>query len=344
MTDKPQPSPQPDVGDGSAIGARHRAGLPYRKGWPLLLGALMGVALRLIYSGDSGWPYAPMEAGFIYFVPVAVGAVTVYVAESIRRRTWGYYLWAPVVANALFVLGTMLLLIEGLICVVIALPLFCALGAIGGLLMGAACRLVRKPKGVVYGIGALPLLVGLVPPTAVDPLRIMAVERTVAIDAAPDVVWQHLHHTIDIQPHEMDHAWLYRIGVPLPKSGLTERTPQGPVRKVTMGKSIHFEQVATEWIENRHVRWVYRFSPDSFPPNALDDHVRIGGRYFDLIDTSYTLTARPSQPTLLTVRMHYRVTTSFNWYADRVASVLVEDFEEAALAFYRARAERGPPL
>jgi hypothetical protein len=237
----------------------------------------------------------------------------------------------------------MLLLIEGLICAVIVLPLFCALGAVGGLLMGAICRATRKPKGVVYGIGALPLLIGLAPPTAVDEQRVMVVERTVAIDAAPEVVWQQLHDTRDIQPAEMGHAWLYRIGVPLPKSGVTKITPQGPVRKVAMGKSIHFEQVATEWIENRHVRWAYRFSTDSFPPNALDDHVRIGGRYFDLIDTSYTLTARPSQPTLLTARMHYRVSTSFNWYADRVASFLVADFEDAALALYRARAENGPP-
>jgi hypothetical protein len=84
-----------------APGARGRAALAVSKLWPLLLGALMGLVLRLIYRGDPGWPYSPMEAGFIYFVPIAVGSVTVYVAESSQRRSWGYYAWAPVAANAL---------------------------------------------------------------------------------------------------------------------------------------------------------------------------------------------------------------------------------------------------
>ena len=56
-----------------------------------------------------------------------------------------------------------------------------------------------------------------------------------------------------------------------------------------MGKGIHFDQVATEWRENERVSWRYRFAADSFPAGALDDHVRIGGHYFDLGETQYSL-------------------------------------------------------
>jgi hypothetical protein len=89
----------------------------------------------------------------------------------------------------------------------------------------------------------------------------------------------------------------------------------------------------------RSVRWLYHFSADSFPPHALDDHVRIGGRYFDLIDTEYSLRT-VSEGTELRVRMTYRVSTAFNWYARPLASFFVGNFEEAALAFYAHRAER----
>ena len=57
------------------------------------------------------------------------------------------------------------------------------------------------------------------------------------------------------------------------------------LRHITMGKGVRFDQVATEWRENERVSWRYRFAEDSFPPGALDDHVRIGGEYFDLGET-----------------------------------------------------------
>ena len=105
-----------------------------------------------------------------------------------------------------------------------------------------------------------------------------------------------------------------------------------------MGKGIHFDQVVTAWQPQRYVHFDYRFAPDSFPPRALDDHVRIGGMYFDLRDTSYALAPR-GNGTTLTIRMRYRVSTSFNWYARPIARLLIGNFEDTILQFYRHRSE-----
>ena len=95
----------------------------------------------------------------------------------------------------------------------------------------------------------------------------------------------------DIRAEEVEHAWLYRIGVPLPLEGTIVDAPQ-PTRRVRMAKNVYFDEVITEARENERVRWTYRFYPDSFPPYALDEHVVVGGRYFDVHDTSYTLARR----------------------------------------------------
>lgn len=319
-------------------GETDKKNLPFSSWWPLLIGALVGIALRLVYSGKPGMPYAPMDSGFIYFVPIAVGAITIYVAESERRRSWGYYLWAPIVANSLFVIGTLAIMVEGLICAIIVVPLFGMLGAVGGLVMGALCRVTKWRKGAMYSFGTLPLLLGALPGPDVDRQRVSAIERSIVVEAPAERVWEELLSTRDIRPDELGHAWMYRIGVPLPLAGVTERTATGMVRKVAMGKSIHFDQVATEWQNYRYVRWTYRFAQDSFPPQALDDHVVIGGRYFDLLDTSYALTPISAKATMLTVRMQYRVSTGFNWYADGVAKLLFGNFEDVILEFYRRRA------
>ena len=106
-----------------------------------------------------------------------------------------------------------------------------------------------------------------------------------------------------------------------------------------MGKGIRFDQIAADWQPNRRVRWTYRFANDSFPAGALDDHVRIGGRYFDVIDTEYVL-RKVNAGTELRVTMRYRVSTAFNWYTQPIAEFLVGNFEEAALRFYAIRAEK----
>jgi len=312
--------------------------LPFSKWWPLLAGALVGVILRLFFWGRPGDPFAPMMGAFIYLTPLVVGAVTVYVAETKKRRSWGYYLWAPLVANVLFVLGTFLIMVEGLICAIIIIPLFAIEGAVGGLIMGAVCRITNWPKQTLYSFAALPLIFGAFENTIPLPEHLSSIERTVTISASPAEVWQQIHNARDIQAEEVKLAWAYRIGVPMPLAGITQQTPAGPVRKITMGKGVHFDQVVAESQENKYVRWTYRFYPNSFPPRALDDHVVIGGHYFDFKDTSYTLTPRGNS-TELTIRMQYRVSTQFNWYADNVARLLLGNAEEVLLNFYRHRSE-----
>jgi hypothetical protein len=205
--------------------------------------------------------------------------------------------------------------------------------------MGIICRATNWPRQALYGVSALPLLLGAWETQAPLPQRIAAVERAIVIQVQPAVIWQQILNARNIKPDEVHSAWLFRIGVPVPMAGITEQTPDGPVRKVTMGKNIHFEQVLTARLEHRYLHWKYRFRQASFPPYALDEHVVLGGHYFDITDTSYTLTPQGDR-TELKVRMQYRVSTQFNWYADPVARFLLGNLGEVNLDYYRHRSER----
>ena len=113
------------------------------------------------------------------------------------------------------------------------------------------------------------------------------------------------------------------------------------MRESRWGKLVHFDEVIQEWQPERYVRWTYRFAPDSFPRQALDDHVVIGGHYFDLIDTSYTLSPEgEGSATRLTTRVQYRISTQFNFYADWAAQFLLGNLCEVGLHLYKARSER----
>lgn len=244
-------------------------------------------------------------------------------------------------ATSLLVLVTLVVELEGLICAILVLPLFAVLGGLGAITMALACRACRawrRPGRPMAVIAVLPVMMAAVEAPWTLPDHFGRVEHAVLIQAPADRVWDQLLDTPAIRPEEMAKGWIYRIGVPLPHFGRTERRGAQLVRHVEMGKGIRFEQVATEWSEARSVRWTYRFGADAFPPGALDDHVRIGGRHFDLIDTVYRLEPVGEQ-TRLHVTMHYRVSTRFNWYADALAQALMGNFESVALRLYASRAE-----
>jgi hypothetical protein len=314
--------------------------LPFSSWWAIGAGVLAGLVLRLLFFGEAEEAFSPMLSSFILGAPIVVGAVTVYIAESSARRRWSYYFVVPAIANVLFVLGTLIIMIEGLICAVVIVPLFALVGGVAGLAMGAVCRLTRAPRGTVVGcVSVLPLLTGAFEHQLPRQAQFRIQERELYIAAPPSVVWRELIDTRDIQPQELDQAWMYRIGVPLPQQAAGEARGGELLRHITMGKGIHFDQVATEWLENERVSWQYRFAEDSFPARALDDHVRIGGAYFDLGNTTYSLSAQGAG-TRLRIRMQYRVSTHFNWYAAPVADLLTADFAARVLAFYGRRAER----
>ena len=259
-------------------------------------------------------------------------------AERQARRTWGYYLSAGFTATAFAVFGTLLILIEGWICVIVIIPLFGGIGMVGALVMGMVCRLTAWPKQTVYSFAVLPLVLGAVEPTTDLPTRLRTIERTVVIDATREVVWEQLMNVRDIRHEEVEDGLAFRIGVPPPVSALSDEVAGQRTRRISMGKKVYFDQIETERREHEYIRWSQRFYPDSFPPGSFDEHVVMGGEYFDIDHVSYTLTSQGEQ-TQLKMSLHYRVSTRFNWYAEPVARLMLGNLEEVLLGLYQRRAE-----
>src|SRR3954470_16301354 len=130
---------------------------------------------------------------------------------------------------------------------------------------------------------------------------------------------------------------MYRIGVPAPREVRGETRGTEHLRHVVLDRGVRFDQVATTWQEPSVVVWRYQFDVDSFPPGALEDHVLIGGEYFDIRTCTFALTPAAGG-TRLSLSTQYRVSTHFNWYAGRIGDFVVGDFVETSLALYARRA------
>jgi len=315
-----------------------------RKRYVFLAGAAYGLLMRiafgfpLLFNGarDNNASGA-MLWSFLVLVPLLIGALTVYFPGG-RERSLVYSLFAPWLPVTLFVIGSAVLLIEGSICIAMAMPLFLLMAALGGLSMWLVLKLFRPSPVIMHSLLFLPLLAGVWERDITLPTDIRTSDASVVIAAKPESIWQLINHATAIRSGEMSDGLAYRIGVPYPQEAITVTTDHGRVRKLRWQKGVHFDEPINAWEEYRFIRWRYSFPPGSIPADALDEHVVIGGKYFDLVDTSYRLTP-VAGGTRLDIHVTYRISTNFNWYAGIWGRVLVDDSAKTILAFYKHRAE-----
>lgn len=277
-------------------------------------------------------------AGFLIASPCIMGALIAYAQNYRKPASFSAVMISLLVFMLAIIALSVLVLHEGVICLLMASPIMFAALCAGAALMHWCCRWLWKPQRSVYSLAVLPLLLILIPE---QPGNYMGhTQHSQVIEAPASVVWQQINHVTNIQPDEFKPSVVYGIGVPYPVSGVTRQTPEGLIRDSVWQKGVRFEELIQQSEPGRYLRWTYRFEPDSFPKGALDDHVKVGGKYFDVLDTAFTLTPLDAKRTKVTLDINYRVSTEVNFYAGPLADWMFRDFSEVILDFYRKRSEQ----
>ncbi|HEY8359504.1 MAG TPA: SRPBCC family protein [Ramlibacter sp.] len=293
---------------------------------------------QAFFSSVDGKHSGLMLASFLGGVPVLVGAIAVMLTPR-RLRPAGSIV-TSVLPLLFFVFIAGAFLREGMICILMALPIFLVLAGIGGLL-SMMVKAVAGDKGPkLLGVAAFaPFLLATGEAELEPPVRTGEVRASVHILAPPATVWRHIEFPLAIDPAELRPGWAYRMGVPYPVEARTIEPRLGGKRELVWQRGVRFQEEITRYEPERVIAWRYLFDERSFPPGSLDEHIVLGGRYFDLGETSYVLTPEAGG-TRLDIVVAYRVSTTFNWYADAWARFLLEDTAQAILGFYRRRSER----
>jgi hypothetical protein len=75
------------------------------------------------------------------------------------------------------------------------------------------------------------------------------------------------------------------------------------------------------------------------PSTALDEHVAVGGAYFDVLDGTYEVEPLADGSTLLKLKSHQRLSTHFNFYARLLTDFIMSDLQSAIMDVIRKRCE-----
>jgi hypothetical protein len=310
------------------------------------VGLAYGLAVRYgsrAFHNNHSAMFAVMTLGFMFFLPFAIGFSTIFVIERRRAQSiWVWFLlpWIPVIAGEL---ATVALLWEGWICVVMFTPIALVASTLGGTAAGLIAhygRARRSKDASLVCVMCLPLLISYLEPQFLSQWDLRSVESVIDIQAPAATVWRNIERVPRISPAELPSSWSHAIGFPNPVEATLSEEGVGGVRHATFEGGVLFIETIDAWEPQRRLGFSIRAQTDQIPPTTLDEHVTVGGRFFDVLRGEYVLEPLPGGKTRLHLMSHHRVSTDFNWYAHLWTDAVMKDLQKRILIVVRDRSSR----
>lgn len=310
----------------------------------LLTGLGAGVAYAMLAMLVVSANKRGVSVGYIYVLPLVLGAVPVLLSTREQLQAYKDYLLLPWGIVLTFFFLCFINGFEGLICLVIIVGPFLLMGSLGALIF----RLLKlRDEGTgtrLYASLLLPFLVLLIE-NAIHPVdRFYTVRTTLDVAAPPARVWPIIQNVPAIRLAEIAPHFVHLIGVPRPVSGVLDRPGVGGVRRITWEKGIRFQERITAWHAGTGFAYDIAVDPASIPPTTLDEHVMIGGQYFDVMRGSYALAPAGPGHCRVTLSCTYRVSTNLPTYSRWWADFMLDDFNAMILEVIKRRSEQLAPL
>jgi hypothetical protein len=324
----------------------------------ICLAAVYGLLMRLFFGFADGF-FEVMSIAFIFIVPLGIGALTVRFSEQKRIESRLYSFFAPWLSSLVLLVITIVVAIEGTICWVMAFPIFAIVAGVGGLMMRSF--LLRQKRQLEQDMDEkvldggkdfrnngnlqisvllmLPLFVALVERTIEFRPQEFSAYNFIDIQAVDTTIWANVTRVRDISAAEDRSGVNHWLGMPRPIRAELDTLAVGGYRKAIFERGLVFHETVTEYEPLRQMAFSIKADPDEIPPTAMDEHVVVGGKYFDVLDGRYSLEALENGEYRLHLSSRFVVSTSFNFYAGWWARWIMSDIQENILQVIKRRSE-----
>ncbi|MDP9050832.1 MAG: hypothetical protein M3O31_08935, partial [Acidobacteriota bacterium] len=170
-------------------------------------------------------------------------------------------------------------------------------------------------------------------------LQTRTVSSEIRIHATPQTVWQNIERVPSISPTELRPTWTHRIGFPRPIEATLSYEGVGGVRHASFERGLLFIETVTAWVPDRRLAFTIKADTAHIPATTLDEHVTIGGHYFDVLDGEYSIEPLSNGDIVLHLTSHQRLTTDFNGYASLWTDAVMQNLQTSILGVIQHRCE-----
>ena len=303
----------------------------------MIAGATAGAALGLGVASFGVMVLRNYGLSIFLGTPFMIGAVAGFVS---RRMNAFQPLRSSVSAGitAAVLLGIMLLAVavEGLVCLVMSIPIAGPLVALGAV-VGHRLADYGTPRTAGIGLTLLLLPLGSAIDVSVDSAPERVVLSTLEIDAPPDRVWRHVVSFDEIQEEP---GWYFKLGLAYPVRARIVGDGAGAVRfcEFTTGA---FREPITAW--EAPSRLAFDVAEQPPPLNELSPYSKVFAphqqNYFRTTRGEFRLVALPGGRTRLEGRTWYSLRIYPTAYWTVVADRIIHDIHERVLRHIEARAQ-----
>lgn len=310
------------------------------KSWLLGIGfgIAYGLCLRLL-SGSYQLQniLVVMSIGFMVFGPLIIGWVTVHFSKDPNLTKLKSF-FMPFLSIFFGCLVTYLMKIEGLICIIMYLPLGFLLSGFGGLI---AYSKKNKPsnKASMLIMLALPFAAQFTENKINFETRSHTVKNSIHISSSAPKVWNEIKSVKTITKNELDNSWVHSMGFPRPLDAEIDHEGIGGIRTARFERGLVFNETVNQWQPNKLLSFKIEVDPKDIPPTALDEHVTIGGPFFDVLHGTYEIAEQTDGSVILNLESKFRLSTHFNSYAGMWTNLIMHQIQSDILSVIKKRSE-----
>lgn len=298
------------------------------------------VILRLAF-GVKDWNelFSVMSITFLFILPTIVGALTVYLSPKNKVEKIWYRIFAPWIPIILFLFITLVLEIEGWACWIMILPVFLIGASIGGLIGSYMKVNNRNDRLNISLLIFLPFLISPVEQLIENIPGTYKAYTYIDINSSAEKIWENVTRVKTIKKNE-DTGYLTEfLGFPRPLKAELNYNGVGAYREAVFTNGLIFRETVTEYEENKKMVFSIKANTYEIPSTTLDEHILIGGEYFDVLDGTYELEKLEEGKFRLHLYSKFKMNTTFNFYAGWWGKIIMKDIQNNILKVEKKRAE-----
>ncbi len=302
---------------------------------------IYAVILRLLF-GVKEWNdlFSVMTISFLVLLPSIVGALTVYLSSIEKAQKISYRIFAPWVPIFLFLLITLGFAIEGWACWIMVLPLFLIAASIGGLLGGLIKLRIENKKLQISVLILLPFFIAPLENSINSIPGTYKAYTFIDIEAPAEKIWGNVTRVKEITEQEDDGKLSKFLGFPRPVKAELDFEGVGAFREAIFTNGLVFNERVTQYEHLKKMVFTITANTHSIPSTTLDEHILIGGDYFDVLSGTYELERLSNGKHRLHLYSYFKMNTTFNFYAGWWGKWIMKDIQNNMLRIEKQRAEK----
>ena len=172
------------------------------------------------------------------------------------------------------------------------------------------------------------------------PKQVRSVQTQIEIRASTQTIWNNIEQVETIAPEEIRPTWTHAIGFPRPISAILSYQGIGGTRRASFERGLLLIETITPWRRKDLLAFSIKADTQHIPPTTLDEHVTIGGPYFDVLKGEYRLEPQQNGIVVLHLSSQERLSTDFNGYAGLWTDAVMQSLQRSILEVVKRRCEQ----